>query len=201
MSKKPLIFSMFAILLFISISSYGQNKDGFGSVDNHNETHRLRHDFSAHFGLSSIVSKMYVDGDKYTWRVGKEISIQYHYMFQDDWGLGFTYDRNLTDYPGADVDQSFIGLSIAYRNPISRRWNLGGGLDIGRATCDDSEQETKGVGIKTRLGLEYLLSKNIGVSLDAFSALALLHKKTTIPSDNNNGIGRVGLQLGLHLHL
>lgn len=160
-----------------------------------------RHDVSIHGGLSFVTSKVYVEGDSYTWRRGRELSVQYHYMFPGNWGLGASIDHNFTDYPGADITLLYYGLSVIYQYPLSRRWNVGGGFGLGIAKYDDQEKKDHGVGIKTHFGVEYLISKNWGVSLEGNSLLSLLNDDDrSTPIGDTPGISRTGLLLGLHFH-
>lgn len=230
MSNKLLFICILAVPVFCPTNSFsqkkytdnmewfGKDKTGFSSSGevspllendvvkddgNQKAPRRLKHDVSVHGGLTSITSKVYVYGDKYTWRQGIDVGLRYHYMFPDNWGLGFTVEKNVTNYPGSTMNISFLGLSIVYNKPVSSHWNFCGGLDVGKASYDDEESDNNGVGIETHAGVEYLLSKKVGISLDGCSFLTLLNdkKKSSIPSGDTPGISKIGLIVGLHFHL
>ena len=226
MSNKLLFFWILAVSIFCPMNTYSQkkytedmeclNKDKIGYSSsgevspllendvvkddgNQKKPHRLKHDVSIHGGPTSIISEVNVYGDKYNWRKGIDKGLKYHYMFQDNLGLGFTIENNVTHYPSSTINISFFGLSIVYNKPVSHHWNFGGGLDIGKAHYNHDN----GVGIETHVGAEYLLCKNVGVSLDGCSFFTLLNdkKRSSILTDGTPGISKIGLIIGLHFHL
>ena len=174
-------------------------------------------------GLSFVVSNVYLEDQfenkirKITWRPGVSALLEYEHIFKSGWGLGLNTIYNDTRYPNGiksitkkkmALRQFYIGPSIVRRSIIGDRWFVEGALGMGYAYTDgDFTDGTSGVGFMLKGGVEYLLSKHVGIGAELNDVIVITgfedeYLKKAFPNDYSgmNGTFRLDLALGLRFY-
>ena len=169
------------------------------------ETKRTEHSLTLGVGPAWITSKIYTPKGKYTMQTGMEVMAEYDCVFSKGYGFGLTFAHNQTAYPGdAKLYQFFVGPSFVYAGYFGKRWWAKVDLGLGYAVCDDTYEKQNGLGTKTGISFNYLVSPKIaiGAHLRAISA-TFGEQSADYPGskDDVNGIARFGLTFGVRFQL
>ena len=167
------------------------------------------HTLSVNAGPAWITSKVYVPTsygkyEKKSWQTGLELGAEYNCVFSSGYGFGINYSHNHTSYgKGIDMDLNYIGPSFVMAGKFTPKWR--GKLDVGfgygnMSTGDESEG---GLAFKASTGVEYLVSKNIGIGAELMTISTWFGKQDDgYPGDDydTNGIARIGLNVGMRIY-
>lgn len=156
-------------------------------------------------GPSWIVSKFEIDDRTYRGKLGSEVGASYEHYWKNGLGVGvdFSYYHTAfdTEYDGDyDVNLLYIGPSFAYRLS-SKKWQLYEAVGLGYSRYNEEYYSVNGLGVMARLGINYLVSKHLGIgaSLNAISTrLKEPHDAGSyLDDDEYYGIGRISVMVGL----
>lgn len=174
--------------------------DGYAGSQN-----KTMHTFAVSVGPAWITSKVYTPKNSYSWRTGFEVTGEYNCVFSGGTGFGITYTSNITSYPNAgDLKQYYVGPSLVYAGFLGSHWHAKVDVGIGYTNCSDELSSEGGVGLKSGLSIEYLPCRNVGIGLEMISVSSYLGNRSDFAPRNTNernGIARIGLTLGLRVHL
>ncbi len=173
--------------------------------------------------LSFITSKTYIyDGNRgmngYSWRPGVSFLAEYEHVWPSGWGIGTTLDYNHTVYDGNMYKSSYAfnlfywGVGGVYRLKLGDRWRLNFGLGLGWAQVGgDADEETSGLGLMEKAGVEYRLSSRVGLNLQLLEIASFFPKPESYKElerrnpdlfdDNAYGFYRLELSAGITIHL
>ena len=166
---------------------------------------KITHTLALSAGPAWITSKVYTSHEWYSWRTGMELTGEYNCVFSGGTGFGITYTSNITSYPNAgDLKQYYVGPSLVYAGFLGSHWHAKVDVGIGYANRSDELSSEGGVGLKSGLSIEYLPCRNVGIGLEMISVSSYLGNRSDFAPRNTNernGIARIGLTLGLRVHL
>ena len=166
---------------------------------------KITHTLALSAGPAWITSKVYTSHEWYSWRTGMELTGEYNCVFSGGTGFGITYTSNITSYPNAgDLKQYYVGPSLVYAGFLGSHWHAKVDVGIGYTNCSDELSSEGGVGLKSGLSIEYLPCRNVGIGLEMISVSSYLGNRSDFAPRNTNernGIARIGLTLGLRVHL
>ena len=153
------------------------------------------------FGPAWITSKIYTPRDVYTKRMGMEIMAEFDCVYSKGFGFGLSINYNHTTYPGdAQLNQFFLGPSFVYAGYIGERWWAKCELGLGYAICDDGFEKQSGLGTKTGISFDYMVTPKIGVGVHLRSISTFFGEQSSSypgSEDDVNGIARFGLTFGV----
>ena len=174
-------------------------------------------------GLSFIASNVYIE-DQYasqirrcTWKPGISALVEYEHIFKSGWGFGLNTIYNDTRYfnglrnntkKNLALRQFYIGPSVVRRSIISDRWLVEGAFGMGYAYTDgDITDGISGVGFMAKGGVEYLLSRHVGIGAELNDVIVLTgfedeYLKKVFPKDYSgmNGTVRFDIALGIRFY-
>ena len=199
MRKK--IMMLFFALAVSSVSAWAQT----GKV---NSAKKATHTLSLNAGPAWITSKVYVpSGYSYkekSWKTGLEMTAEYNCVFSSGFGFGITYARNHTSYGnGYDMNLNYIGPSFVMAGNLTPKWRGKLDVGIGYANMETDGETEGGLGVKSAAGMEYLLSKNIGIGAELMSVSTWFgEREGDYPGDDDdlNGITRIGVTVGMRIY-
>lgn len=172
--------------------------------------------------LSFITSKTYIyDGERgmngYSWRPGVSFLAEYEHIWPSGWGLGTMMDFNHTVYDGNiykssyNVNLFYWGVGGLYRNRLGGKWMYEVGLGLGWANVSgDVDEESNGLGLMEKIGVEYQLSPIVGLNIQLIDIQSLFPKSKEFKElgrqypdefDTSYGFYRLELSVGITVHL
>ncbi|MDR0893895.1 MAG: porin family protein [Prevotellaceae bacterium] len=153
-------------------------------------------------GWGWVTSKVATPLGSYRGKGGVEWGVEYNHVFNSGWGFGLQYAGFQVEFDrSASSTLTFIGPSLVYRGRFSDKWLPKMSLGIGYGGMSDNGFNTSGVGISYALGMEYMLSKSVGVGVE-LSEFVFNFSTTKEQQRNNerNGVARVSLTGGLRVY-
>ena len=151
-------------------------------------------------GPAWITSKMYTPSGEYTWKRGLEVGFEFSRVYSKGYGFGISILHNSTSYPEGKVRLSYVGPSFVYAGFLSDKWRGMAEIGLGFSIFhDEGSGNESGLGIKYSTGLEYMLSKDFGISAKLRSVTVYFGGKQKDfggDDDEINGVARVALLLG-----
>lgn len=164
--------------LMSTIANYGQEKS---SHEHENETEDFHHHSIGFLISHSYISLGQTDGDR-DWLIAPSLALNYNYLFNEKWGLGWHNDLIIEEFIVEDVRENsaelersfpFSTMLVGLYKP-SEHWSLliGGGVEI-------EENESFGL---IRFGAEYgieisgpklevLFAVNYDLLIDAYDSV------------------------------
>ena len=119
-------------------------------------------------GPSRITSKVYSPYGTVHKKMGVDVVMSYEHIGQRNFGFGFTAAYNHTTYGGMS-DQTFfyIGPDLVISHVTTKNWRWDMGIGLGYTAYNEVDGFSGGgVGLLTRLGLEYVLSNHFALGMD-----------------------------------
>lgn len=163
------------------------------------------HTFSIRYGAGLISSKVYdvASGREYSSRFGQEAQLEYQCVFSSGYGFGAIGAYNSTGYPSSTLRQLYFAPEFVMGSPRGGCWQWSWGIGAGAARYSEEDGSKWGIGFHTRLGVEYLFGKHVGIGLDlsALNGRFSDDKNNDYYKDRANGIARYALTIGLRFHL
>ena len=140
-------------------------------------------------GLSFIISNVYIDNQyenkvmRSIWRPGISALLEYEHIFKSGWGFGLNVIYNDTRYKNTYINsakknlalrQIYLGPSVVRRSLIGNRWLVEGAFGIGYSHLGgDFLDGTSGLGFMLKGGVEYMLSKHVGIGVEMNDVIAI----------------------------
>jgi len=140
-------------------------------------------------GLSLILSNVYLENQfenkvmRSNWRPGISALLEYEHIFKSGWGFGLNVIYNDTRYKNTyknsakknlALRQVYLGPSVVRRNLIGYRWLVEGVFGIGYSHLGgDFLDGTSGLGFMLKGGVEYMLSKHVGIGVEMNDVIAI----------------------------
>ena len=195
---------LFLSILTITLSAQAQ-EDNDGRNTQAAKPKSTTETISFDVGPAWITSKMYTPSGEYTWKRGLEVGFEFSRVYSKGYGFGFSVLHNSTSYPEGKVRLSYVGPSFVYAGFLSNKWRGMAEIGLGYSIFhDEGSGNESGLGIKYSTGLEYMLSKDIGISVKLRSVTVYFGGKQKDfggDDDETNGVARLALQIGACFHL
>lgn len=156
----------------------------------------------ASIGYGWINSKLYdVNGNELSSLSGLEWKFSYRYIWSSGWGIGMQYSGFKSNNMGGDLTLSYIAPECAWGSKWGN-WIFKGGVGVGLFLFKNMLYNTSGVGCHATLGMEYILSKHVGlgVTLNSISASLPKQQGMQLKENERSGIARINLLGGLRYY-
>jgi hypothetical protein len=192
------------VLLLVLLSSVSGIRAGL--IDGpQTQEKKTDHVFSVNAGPAWVTSKVYTPRGRFSWRTGLELVADYNCIFSNGLGFGLTVAHNSTSYPdNITMKQLYAGASFVYSGKWGDKWRAKVDAGLGYANCKDDMSTEGGLGLKAAYGIEYKVSRQVGLGLEILSVTSYLGSQTnyyTGEKNERNGVSRLGLTLGLRFYL
>lgn len=197
--RKALFTLLMSAVSLTAAAQYEKN-DIIEGPANEKQDGKTQHTIVLSGGVSWITSKVYVDYDEKTWVTGGNFSLAYNCVYRGGYGFGVSYVRNMTSVDGCEIRANFIGPSVVYSTRVDM-WRFSAEVGIGYAFCKMDGDNANGIGLKSAVAAEYLLSNHIGLMGQLGGVTSFLSGEIKNGRSNNiNGISHWGVSLGLCVH-
>lgn len=167
------------------------------------KTKKVDESVAASIGFSSITSKLYTSGDVFTDCKGMDAMVEYDYVYPSGFGLGITiaFNRTKIPYDNTWVKQLFAGPSLVYAGYLGRKWWAKADLGLGYGNCIDEGSISTGLGAKSSVSFDYMVTPTIGIGAQLSTFSTFLGKSKGYGRDGEmDGIVRYGLSINLRKH-
>jgi opacity protein-like surface antigen len=167
--------------------------------------------FKVNVGPSWITSEMQTPTKTYKNETGIALELAYQHFWRSGIGIGFNYLYHTTSFDeGYRVHLHYFGPNIVYGIKLGDNWRMDGALGLGYSvykedfkgfTAGDSSESN--VGFLAQLGIEYMLSKSIGIGIQINSFTMSMKRPDGIDTSKYDfyGIKRFDAQLGFRFYL
>ena len=128
------------------------------------------------------------------------------------YGFGFDLYGSITEadipsykyssYEKYDLTLLYLGPSAVFGGHITDRLRMDIVVSTGVAYFQDNDYTQIGIGLKSALGLEYMVSKNAGIGLDLLGITSIFGNPSgaRLPKDESYGYQQLGLMLTGRFH-
>lgn len=161
--------------------------------------------FSASIGYGIITSKYYLDNELIKNKGGLDWRLEYERIYKNGLGFSILYSGFKADFPeNFTLNLSYFAGSFIGKYRFANDWIVKYGVGMGYFYSSNNGYGIKGTGgfgLHTDLGLEYMVSRNvgIGVSMSAISA-SLSNGDIKLADDERYGIGRINFMTGVRFY-
>ncbi|MBR1464292.1 MAG: hypothetical protein IJ604_13090 [Prevotella sp.] len=193
---KKIILSFFLLTVVGATNVWaGPVQDSLNVVSKERPVHTL----SLNYGVGWITSEVTdgYAGRVYRWRTGQELSAEYSFVRNGSYGFGVLGDHSSTDYPSGAINITYIAPEIAMLNSTNK-WLYQWAAGLGWAHYSEDYASKSGLGLHTKAGIEYLLTRHIGIGADVLAMYTFFGKGTEYRVD---GFSRISIVAGLRFHL
>ncbi|MBQ8657419.1 MAG: hypothetical protein IJ527_10300 [Prevotella sp.] len=168
-----------------------------------------KNSFRLNVGPSWILSEITVPKGTYKHLSGLEANVEYLHTWRNGVGVGVNGAFYRSSYEdGVFRDKSdftilYIGPSLSGVTKLGKRWLLNAEIGLGYAHTDDGYNTSNGIGMQYKLGVDYMLSKQVGLGLELNSLLTNMKKPDgfELPDDKRYGFDRLGVLAGVRFYL
>lgn len=164
-------------------------------------------------GPSMTTSKMYYSESDYLSNVfGYEVAVNYEHPLGDHgWGMSVDVDYNYTPYDYIpNVSLLHIGAGVVY-SEVLKRVRLSAQLGVGVGYCEEKintyyeylpNKARLGFSMSSRLGIEYMLSRKVGIGIDLASFRCYMSNDSgyDLPGNEQYGIAHIAALLGVRFY-
>ena len=168
-----------------------------------------RNTISASIGGGLIMSEIQTPGNTYSTKGGLDWRVEYTHTFKNGIGFGAQYSGFHTGFDeGFDADITYIAPQFVYRIQV-KSVIFSAGAGIGYANYKESAQQgnaslsTSGVGLNFNGGVEFMVSKNVGIGATIGSVNVFTDNTYDSPYNNDsalNGFARINILGGIRFY-
>lgn len=166
-------------------------------------------------GPSWIVSEMQMPTGTYKRKIGFGLGVDYQHIWRSGFGIGLNYLYYGTSFNDAyGIRMHYIGPSVLVSLKTSDKWRYDASLGIGYSRYTEqitgrqqgisfkvSGSENR-VGTMVQLGIEYMLSKKVGIGIQSDAFVMSLKEPDDYKGEYDfYGIRRIDAQIGLRFYL
>lgn len=160
-------------------------------------------------GPSWITSEIVTYNRTYKNKMGFGFGIDYQHLWRSGIGLGINYMYHYTSFEGDfSATMHYIGPSLIGSIKLGSSWRMDAALGIGYSVYREAygmagEESKSNVGAMVQLGIEYMLSKRVGLGFQLNSLTMSMKRPDDIDTKQYDfyGIKRADAQLGLRFYL
>lgn len=167
--------------------------------------------FKVNIGPSWITSELQMPTKTYKGETGITLEIDYQHFWRSGIGIGFNYLYHSTSFDEASgVKLHYFGPSVAYGIKLGNSWRMDVALGVGYSVYLEKlkgfvagESSESNVGLLGQFGIEYMLSKSIGIGIQLNSFTMSMKRPDGIDTSKYDfyGIKRLDALLGLRFYL
>ena len=160
-------------------------------------------------GPSWITSEIQTYDRTYKNETGFGFGIDYLHLWRSGIGFGINYMYHYTSFDSDfSAKMHYIGPSLVGSTKLGSSWRMDAALGIGYSVYSEAynragEESESNVGAITQLGIEYMLSKRIGLGLQLNTLTMRMKRPDDIDTKEYDfyGIRRLDAQLGMRIYL
>ena len=158
-------------------------------------------------------SKVYYEGSNYLSYIrGNAVSLSVTSTEGKAYGFGFDLYGSITEadipsysyssYDKFDLTLLYLGPSAVFGGHLTDRLRMDLVVSTGVAYFQDNDYTQIGIGLKSALGLEFMVSKNAGIGLDLLGMTSIFGNPSgaRLPKDETYGYQQLGLMLTGRFH-
>lgn len=211
--KRDSIYNANPEAYFDLLNEY-DDKTGCGTVSNGKSEKKSRGGMiKVGIGPEWNTSKVYYEGSNYLSYIrGNAVSLSVTSTEGKAYGFGFDLYGSITEadipsykyssYEKYDLTLLYLGPSAVFGGHITDRLRMDIVVSTGVAYFQDNDYTQIGIGLKSALGLEYMVSKNAGIGLDLLGITSIFGNPSgaRLPKDESYGYRQLGLMLSGRFH-
>ncbi|WP_143010035.1 hypothetical protein [Prevotella communis] len=211
--KRDSIYNANPEAYFDLLNEY-DDKTGSGTVSNGKSEKKSRGGMiKVGIGPEWNTSKIYYEGSNYLSYIrGNAVSLSVTSTEGKAYGFGFDLYGSITEadipsykyssYEKYDLTLLYLGPSAVFGGHITDRLRMDIVVSTGVAYFQDNDYTQIGIGLKSALGLEYMVSKNAGIGLDLLGITSIFGNPSgaRLPKDESYGYQQLGLMLSGRFH-
>ena len=160
-------------------------------------------------GPSWITSEIQMYNRTYKNETGFGFGIDYQHLWRSSIGFGINYMYHYTSFDSDfSAKMHYIGPSLVGSIKLGSNWRLDAALGVGYSVYREAynrvgEASESNVGAMTQLGIEYMLSKRIGLGLQLNTLTMRMKRPDDIDTKDYDfyGIRRLDARLGMRFYL
>lgn len=158
------------------------------------------------YGPAILTSNIYYGIDVYGNVPAMNFELAYSHVWNSGWGIGVQGIQSHFDVDEYSdcMNMFYFGPSVSYNYRTTKDWIWNISAGTGYANWDDVFKSHSGIGITTKLGVNYMLSHKIGVGVEATSLASWFKKPKGWSEHHHNesfGINQSGVSIGLCIFL
>ncbi len=199
---------------YFGLLNESDDKTGSGTVSNGKSEKKSRGGMiKVGIGPEWNTSKIYYEGSNYLSYIrGNAVSLSVTSTEGKAYGFGFDLYGSITEadipsykyssYEKYDLTLLYLGPSAVFGGHITDRLRMDIVVSTGVAYFQDNDYTQIGIGLKSALGLEYMVSKNAGIGLDLLGITSIFGNPSgaRLPKDESYGYQQLGLMLSGRFH-
>lgn len=155
-------------------------------------------------GIGRVYSKIYTPYRTYNGKNGVDWKLEYNRVYRNGIGFGLQYSGFRAGFSeGGYMLLTYIAPSFIGRVKLSDVWMLKYGVGIGYFAYSDSGKSVySGVGFDINVGVEYMISKHVGLGIEAQSLSSYLQQQAEVElgEDEHSGISRINIKGGIRFY-
>ncbi len=160
------------------------------------------HTLDVSVGCGWITSKLYdPQGNEITEKSGLEWKVSYDRVFDQGFGFGLLYSGFKAKFAEIDTKITYLAPAFVGRGKFSENWIFKYALGAGLFIYDEGgfSEKVSRVGCHYELGLEYMVTEEIGIGISSSSIFASMPKQEGL-KEEYTGIGRLNLLGGVRIY-
>ena len=168
--------------------------------------------FKVGLGPAWIISDLQTEKRTYKSKGGYVLTADYQHIWKSGFGFGINYMYYSTSFDeGFDLQMHYVGPSIMAAYMLNDNWRMDASFGLGYANYMESVESmgyklsasTSNIGVMSQLGIEYMLSKRVGIGLQVDLFTMRLKRPENVNTDNYEfyGVRRFDTSLGLRFYL
>lgn len=211
--KRDSIYNANPEAYFDLLNEY-DDKTGSGTVSNDKSEKKSRGGMiKVGIGPEWNTSKVYYEGSNYLSYIrGNAVSLSVTSTEGKAYGFGFDLYGSITEadipsysyssYDKFDLTLLYLGPSAVFGGHLTDRLRMDLVVSTGVAYFQDNDYTQIGIGLKSALGLEYMVSKNAGIGLDLLGMTSIFGNPSgaRLPNNETYGYQQLGLMLTGRFH-
>ena len=162
-----------------------------------------RHIISANIGYGWIVNDNYrgLKGEKIRGHGGINWDASYEYVWRSGWSLGLMGNQFKSDEKDLNIKQTYLAAQIGYWERRNH-WLMKAGIGGGYFLHDDYYLSRKGPGVNIQLGIEYMLTRFLGIAVSANTVTGFFKEKDDHNTKNYSltRLNRIDVNGGLRFY-
>ena len=211
--KRDSIYNANPEAYFDLLNEY-DDKTGSGTVSNDKSEKKSRGGMiKVGIGPEWNTSKVYYEGSNYLSYIrGNAVSLSVTSTEGKAYGFGFDLYGSITEadipsysyssYDKFELTLLYLGPSAVFGGHLTDRLRMDLVVSTGVAYFQDNDYTQIGIGLKSALGLEYMVSKNAGIGLDLLGMTSIFGNPSgaRLPNNETYGYQQLGLMLTGRFH-
>lgn len=192
-----------------TLNSDGQTKAATATVFGEKGSSRTRekqaprHTMAVNTGAGLITSKIETPTRKYKRKAMTQWQAEYNCIFKSGLGFGLKFFGSSTTISDDSFTEKIITPTFVARAKLAPKWIIKADLGLGYSSFNNSYEQQSGPVFSNSVGLEYMISKHIGIGGEFSSLICALKepRHLQIGKDEWYGIRKIAFIGGLRYYL